>query len=1152
MDSPMSDPVEREFAVFSAARRLPPEERAAYLDEACAGDAVLRQQVENLLRAGEEAGVFLQQPAPGAQRPAHGGASPNLPPTVAAAGEKAGDRIGRYKLLQQIGEGGCGVVYMAEQQQPVRRRVALKVIKLGMDTKSVIARFEAERQALALMDHPNIAKVLEAGATDTGRPYFVMELVRGIKITDYCDQNGLSTEERLNLFLQVCQAIQHAHQKGIIHRDIKPSNILVTLHDGAPVSKVIDFGIAKATTGQRLTDMTLFTAFEQFIGTPAYMSPEQAEMSALDIDTRTDIYSLGVLLYELLTGKTPFDAKELVAAGLDAMRRTIREQEPARPSTRLGTMLVADLTEVARHRRAEPARLPRLIRGDLDWIVMKALEKDRARRYETANGLAMDVQRYLRDESVEASPPGRFYRLQKLVRRNKLVFGAAGAVTAALVIGLGASTFLFFRERESRRREAEKLYAAYLAQARANRLSNGPGRNFETLETIGKAAAMRPSLELRNEAIAALSLVDARLVGSGETNAPDAGKLVFDPTLETFARVSPEGDVSVRRLENGKEIGRVPSRQSGVNWLQGLSAGGRYLTFDTAQPKHCVWDVRKGEMVFRDLAAAGGLALNSTGDSLAILEPASVSLYNFDSREVSRHASQVSAGSAAMAMDLQGSRLACFNCQTEIAEIVELNSGDVKGTFSVPECCSAMQWSRDGQWLAGACRNTAYIWNAVTGELLQKCAGHDDRITRLAFNRAGTLLATTSWDDTLRLWDPFSGAQLLNFAGSSYQLQFSQDDGRLAFVVVQNTMGGSKFGLLEMAGSAQYRRLLPRVQSSEGGQLAVSPDNSFIAAIMRDRVRLWDQVSGKEIGALPTAHYSSVIFDSTGKSLITSGSSGLARWPLQTVPGKAVKTIRLGPRQELAAGGPGFMYAAMSADGRHIARGLESTGELRLLDSDEPGKEITLARHPGLRWLSISPGAEWVATGTRWGEGVRVWDIQSQRMIKELPEPGGSSVLFSPDGRWLLTAGAEYHLFETQSWHPGPRISVESKNLLVGVMAFSPDSQLLAIAYGRRAIRLLQTNTGQPLADFEAPSLSLVQGLCFNANGRQLLASDGLGQLHLWNLPSTRERLAALKLDWDLPAYLPQVEKLPLTPVRFEVIESEADTHGIQSAKPAR
>ena len=427
----MNDRANQEVLLFNQALVLPPIARADYLKEACSGDPQLHGRLTALLEAHERAGAFLQDRADQQAKSSIAMATS----ANGQSGEMCGDYVGRYKLLQQIGEGGCGVVYMAEQQEPVHRRVALKVIKLGMDTREVIARFEAERQALAMMDHPNIAKVFDAGATDTGRPYFVMDLVRGVKITDFCDENKVSTEERLRLFIEICHSIQHAHQKGIIHRDIKPTNILVPMNDGLPVPKVIDFGIAKATQG-KLTDQTLFTAFEQFIGTPAYMSPEQAVMTNVEVDTRSDIYSLGVLLYELLTGHTPFAQKELLSSGLDEMRRTIREKDPVRPSTRLKSMAPNELTTVAKNRGSQPPQLIHFVRGDLDWIVMKCLQKDRARRYETVNGLAMDIERHLRDQPVLARPDSQAYRAAKFVRRHRASVTFAGLILLALVGGL--------------------------------------------------------------------------------------------------------------------------------------------------------------------------------------------------------------------------------------------------------------------------------------------------------------------------------------------------------------------------------------------------------------------------------------------------------------------------------------------------------------------------------------------------------------------------------------------------------------------------------------------------------------------------------------------------------------------------------------------
>lgn len=491
------------------ALQLPENDRAVYLDRACGDDATLRKRLETLLRSHESAGDFLEETsAP------HAGVH-----SRPAIGVKPGDQVGRYKILQSIGEGGCGVVFRAWQEVPIRREVALKVIKPGMDTRSVIARFEAERQVLAMMDHPHIAKVYDAGACENGLPYFVMELVSGVKLTTYCDEHALDTCHRLNLFIQVCQAVQHAHQKGIIHRDLKPSNILVTSSaDGMPLPKVIDFGIAKAITDQPLTDKTVFTAFEMLIGTPAYMSPEQAAMSGADVDTRTDVYSLGVLLYESLTGTTPFDTHRLLKAGLDETRRVIASEEPVRPSTRLNAMNAAELTLVAQRRQAEPPKLIRNVRGDLDWIVIKALEKDRNRRYHTVSALADDVRRHLAHEPIAARPPGNWYKFWKLVRRNKLWFGVVTVAVAVLAIALGMVTAALNREKIARR-DAEQTRQQALAdkhQAKQEAARSMQVTCFleEMLGSVGPSVALgRDATMMREILDKTASRLDAELPG---------------------------------------------------------------------------------------------------------------------------------------------------------------------------------------------------------------------------------------------------------------------------------------------------------------------------------------------------------------------------------------------------------------------------------------------------------------------------------------------------------------------------------------------------------------------------------------------------------------------------------------------------------------
>jgi serine/threonine protein kinase len=579
-----------------------PKKRAAYLARECGEDAELRAHVEELLGAGDA------PPTP------HG--EPDLTMDQSGFTARVGQVIaGRYKLLEEIGEGGMGTVFMAMQTEPVKRAVAIKIVKPGMDSKAVLARFEAERQALAMMDHPNIARVLDAGSTETGRPFFVMELVKGMPITKYCDERKLTLRQRLELFVPVCQAIQHAHQKGVIHRDIKPSNVLVAMYDDRAVPKVIDFGVAKAA-GQSLTEKTLMTGFGALVGTPEYMSPEQASLNNLDIDTRSDVYSLGVLLYELLTGTTPLDRKSLGQAALLELLRIVREVEAPRPSAKLSSSHA--LPSIAASRNTEPAKLARLMRGELDWVLMKALEKDRARRYETANGLARDIQRYLADQLVEARPPSAGYRLRKAIRRNKGKVFSAGLVLLVLLAGIAGTTYGFLRAEQQRHSAEQQRQLAEQERQLAEKAQAGADSARQDAEARrGDAVAAQKRTEAAAEGQRKaleeemLTLADAHTslgLIAGEQNKPHEAVLWF-ASAASLAHADPQ-----RELAN---------RTRFATWARGLAypvavmphpgqdvtrvvfhPSEDYLTF-TGKGGYSLYDVRTGQAAKLRIASRG-------------------------------------------------------------------------------------------------------------------------------------------------------------------------------------------------------------------------------------------------------------------------------------------------------------------------------------------------------------------------------------------------------------------------------------------------------------------------------------------------------------------------------------------------------------------
>ena len=1038
--------------VFSRLRKIAsPEARADYLKQACDDDSVLRDRLDALLRAHDEERSFLESPPPGL-------AATIDSPLV----EQPGQTIGRYKLLELIGEGGFGAVWMAEQREPVQRKVALKILKAGMDTRQVVARFEAERQALALMDHPNIARVFDGGATASGRPYFVMELVRGVPITRYCDEHQLTPRERLELFLPVCQAIQHAHQKGIIHRDVKPSNVLIAPYDGRPVPKVIDFGVAKAT-GQRLTEHTQFTGFGTVVGTLEYMSPEQAELNNQDIDTRSDIYSLGVLLYELLTGTTPLSRDRLKQEAFAEMLRIIREEEPPKPSTRL-SQSKETLPSISAQRQMEPAKLKKLVRGELDWIVVKALEKDRNRRYETANALALDVQRYLSDEPVQACPPSAGYRLRKFVRRNKAALAVAASLSllvAVTAIGASVAAIMLHVEQTATRhqldltRKAEKegtnrLFHSLVAQARGNRLSRRLGQRFESLRVLEEATQLARRLnlpeedfrELRNEVIACLSLPDMRVAKECPSPPYLSSKVTVDEKLDRCAWADLQGNISVHQVAGDKEICRFQTGMSGA-WME-FSVDGRFLAaHDGDRVK--LWKLVGPEAeLIREEPVSINCAFSPDSRLFAVGHAdGSIGLFDLPSGKLLRRLAAGVSPQLALAFNPKGGQLA-VGSPTSV-QVRDLETGKTCVEFHhAPEDWVQVAWHPDGKTVAVFGGNwVVYLGDVATGKQTVKLEGFKSDGIGITFNHAGDLLASTGWEGMLRLWDPHTGQELFRTPGSwLYERHFSPDDHLFAA-----DRKDDKLRLWEVLTSRAYRTLVrdPVLGKGVYQRCAFSPNGRLLVAEMEDGLGFWDRCTGAPLTFVRLDSPSCIIFEASG-ALLTAGSGSLFRWPIQPDPASS-GLVRIGPPQQLPL--PAVWSAlACTPDGRVVANA-QFWGAL-VWRRDRPDQLIRLTPHHDARYVSVSPDGRWVATGSHENGGAKLWDAATGRLVMDLmpPTPFAVRVGFSPDGKWLAIRGEVCRLWAVDSWEEGPSLGEARMGF-----AFSPDGRLLAHGdgTGRRA-----------------------------------------------------------------------------------------------------